>query len=253
MRGVQLIFNKRAKRSGSFGERLLASLITLLAARAVNHETIYAEAGKDCLLSDFYPIVWECPETLKRLAAERRFALCLNDQPPPGIAASFIDAVTTDDFSGGACAADLLCVKGSKRVVVLGGPEGDQRSRQRIAGFRTRIPTAKVVCAESWDFESGLACAPRVMSGKPAGVFACSDRLAHALIHYCRENHLSPPTLVGFDNAPVAEQLHLTTVGIPWSEMAAQAVTLAQSRLNNSTAPARLVILSHEPIRRLTA
>ena len=41
-------------------------------------------------------------------AARRAFALCLNDQPPSGLAGSFVDAITTDDFSGGACAAELL-------------------------------------------------------------------------------------------------------------------------------------------------
>jgi DNA-binding LacI/PurR family transcriptional regulator len=84
-------------------------------------------------------------------------------------------------------------------------------------------------------------------------VFACNDRLAEALIVHCRRQRRPLPPLVGFDNAPVAEHLRLTTIGIPWHTMVTQAVALAVARLAGGTEPARLICLAHEPILRLTA
>jgi len=58
---------------------------------------------------------------------------------------------------------------------------------------------------------------------------------------------------VGFDNAPVAERLRLTTIGIPWATMVTQAVSVIAERLQGSTGSARLICLAHEPVMRLTA
>jgi DNA-binding LacI/PurR family transcriptional regulator len=181
--------------------------------------------------------------------------LLLNDRPPFGLGGSYVDAVTTDDFSGGACAAELLKERTGRSggFVVLGGPEDDARSAQRIAGFRAHAAASRVICAESWFVESGAEKAAAALAAKPAGIFACNDRLAEAVIEHCARRELPLPPLVGFDNAPVAERLRLTTIGIPWATMIAEALQLITARLEGSTQAARLVTLTHEPILRLTA
>jgi DNA-binding LacI/PurR family transcriptional regulator len=98
-----------------------------------------------------------------------------------------------------------------------------------------------------------LAEAEHLLRAKPNGIFACNDRLAEALITHCRKSRVPLPPLVGFDNAPVAEHLRLTTIGIPWQAMVSHAVTLIAARLEGNAESARLVSLSHEPILRLTA
>ena len=256
LRGVQLAFHPRARRKGSFGARLHSMLTAELAARGISIIRSWPDSEvAPRLRRDHYPIFWECRSGMQAAAAGRSFALCLNDQPPFGLAGGYVDAVTTDDFSGGACAAELLKSRtgGAGDFVVLGGPESDRRSQQRIAGFRAHAPAAKVVCAESWFVEGGLDQAAAVLGAKPGGIFACNDRLAEALIIHCRSNRLPLPPLVGFDNAPVAERLRLTTIGIPWQAMVTQAIALVTARLEGSTAPAKLVSLAHEPILRLTA
>ena len=60
------------------------------------------------------------------------------------------------------------------------------------------------------------------------------------------------PALVGFDNAPIAERLRLTTIGIPWGSMVAEAVKIVATRLAGGTDAARLGSLAHEPVQRLT-
>ena len=65
--------------------------------------------------------------------------------------------------------------------------------------------------------------------------------------------HARPlPALAGFDNAPVAERLRLTTVGVPWSELVRHAADLVAARLRGDASPARVTILHHEPVHRLT-
>lgn len=256
LRAVQLVFHPRAKRKGSFGAHLHQLLTTALAARSIAFTQSWPEPGTTPRLrADHYPIFWECRRGIEAAAAARRFALCLNDHPPFGLAGTYIDAVTTDDYSGGACAAELLKNRTGKSrgFAVLGGPADDRRSQQRIAGFRAHMADARSVSAASWFVEAGLAEAEAILTPAPAGIFACNDRLAESLITYCRKHRRPLPPLVGFDNAPVAECLHLSTIGIPWQTMVAQAVDFVLARLEGSTAPARLVSLAHEPVLRLTA
>jgi hypothetical protein len=256
LRGVQLVFHPRARRKGSFGGHLHELLANSLEESGVAFVQSWPEPDSaPRLRADHYPIFWECRGGVAAAASARKFALCLNDQPPFGLGGGYIDAVTTDDFSGGACAAELLKNRtGRKRgFAVLGGPETDRRSQQRIAGFHAHAPDARVVCAKSWFVDDGLTQAATLLDGEPVGVFACNDRLAEALITFCRRSRRTLPPLVGFDNAPVAEYLRLTTIGIPWQTMVAHAVSLATARLQGSTEPARLVGLAHEPVLRLTA
>lgn len=256
LRGAQLIFHPRARRKGSFGAHLLERLEAALTAQGVPWVRSWrAEGRTPRLRADHYPVAWECPPAIQAAASARRFALSLNDRPPVGLGGTYVDAVTTDDFSGGACAAELLKERTGRTdgFAVLGGPADDPRSLQRIAGFRAHAGVNRVVHAESWFLEAGRDQAASVLAGKPTGIFACNDRLAEAVIDHCAAAALKLPPLVGFDNAPVAERLRLTTIGIPWRTMVSEAVQLIAARLRGGTDPARLVSLAHEPIHRLTA
>lgn len=256
LKGVQLIFHPRAKRKGSFGGHLLEQLASALRGQGIDFVRSWPEAGAaPRRRAEYYPVAWECRAAVQAAANERVFALSLNDRPPVGLGGTYVDAVTTDDFSGGACAAELL--KGRTGhdggFAVLAGPADDARSVQRVAGFRAHAGTEMVIAAESWFVEAGLQHAARILAAKPTGIFAANDRLAEALIIYCDEHGEPRPPLVGFDNAPVAERLRLTTIGIPWATMVAQAVQMIGERLAGSTASARHISLAHEPVMRLTA
>ncbi len=255
LRGVQLVFHPRARRKGSFGGHLLALLEAALRADGIDVVRSWP-AGRAVprLCADRYPVIWDCPDALAAAAAARRPALCLNERPPPGLGGVSIDAVTTDDFSGGACAAELLkqrtgCTDG---FVVLGGPPADARSRQRIAGFRSQAGVARVVCAANWFVEGGAARAAEVLRDDPVGIFACNDRLAQAVLVAAADAGRAPPPLVGFDNAPIATRLRLTSIGIPWAAFVAEALALVRARLAGRTDGGRLVCLAHEPALRLT-
>ena len=255
-RGVQLVFHARARRKGSFGAHLLELLEAALAARGIAVVRSWLDAGSQVRLRPgYYPVIWECRAAVQAAAEARQLALVLNDRPPPGLGGGYVDAITTDDFSGGACAAELLRERTGRTgpFAVLGGPPEDERSQQRIAGFRAQAPDARVVFAPSWFVEDGLGAAGELLAGRPAAIFACNDRLAEAVIVASRRSQVPLPPLVGFDNAPVAERLRLTTIGIPWATMVAQALDLIAVRLAGNAIGTRLITLAHEPVLRLTA
>ncbi|MCX6895825.1 MAG: substrate-binding domain-containing protein, partial [Verrucomicrobia bacterium] len=252
-RSVELWFHPRAQRRGSYGAHLLALLKKALADAGVNFSVCWSKAG-DRPAANSYPVLWESPGVLKRVMAVSRYALVLNDRPAPGLAASMVDAVATDDFSAGVCAAQVLCKRPNdgSRFSVLAGPRDDERSKIRVAGFLSRLPQAGVVNAGSWFFEDAQRVAARVLAQNPAGVFCVNDRLAEALLACCREQGRPAPPVVGHDNAPVAEELHLTTIETPWAEMVDAAVAVIRSRLDGNSRPARQIILAQRPVYRLT-
>jgi DNA-binding transcriptional regulator YhcF (GntR family) len=244
--GAALVFHERAKREGSFGARLLEALTEALAQAGIASRTAWGR-DEDLILQDHWlPVLWECPGTMAKLVSERRFLLVLNDTPPPGLASSFVDSVACDDFSGGAAAAELLREAGSgENLAILAGPELDHRSRQRVAGFRSLSNNAKVFWAESWDADAAVKLAPRMVKGRFSGVFCCSDRLAEGLV-----TNGVDAAIIGFDDAPVAESLNLTTIAIPWEEMVAGAVEIIRSRMHGHTGSAAKRIFAPRPVMR---
>jgi len=244
--GAALVFHERAKRSGSFGARLLEDLTQALAQAGIASKRIWSRDEKAAVEDSWLPVLWECPRVMAGLASARRFLLVLNDTPPPGLASSYVDSVACDDFSGGAAAAELLRGAGAaENPAILAGPENDHRSRQRVAGFQSISNTEKVFWAENWDAEAAAKLAPRMARGKFDGVFCCSDRLAEGLV-----TSGVGAAVVGFDDAPVAEVLDLTTIAIPWQEMVAGAVDIIRRRMNGHAGSAAKLIFAPRPVMR---
>jgi hypothetical protein len=254
LKGVELWFSARAARPGSFGAHLLERLEKALSAQRIPYRVQWSpQAGVPA--PEWYPVVWEAPEAPERLIAARRYVLVLNQRPQPGLEASLIDAIATDDFSAGVCAAQVLSGQSSAagRFAVVGGPVEDPRSIQRVAGFRSRLPEAAAITSGGWYLEDGLRVAGRAIAEGGDGIFCVNDRLAEAILVHSRQSKASPPPLIGHDNAPVAEELHLTTIEIPWDEMTAAALSVIQRRLAGDSGAARQIILAQRPVFRLTA
>jgi DNA-binding transcriptional regulator YhcF (GntR family) len=250
-RGVELIFAERARREESFGARLLGMVRGALDRAGLAHRTRWAVAGEraETVAQDWYPVIWEHPELAVDLAAARRFVLVLEDRPVRGLAASFADSVSVDDYSGGMAAAEWLRTRvRAGRVAVLAGPGKDARNRMRVEGFLSVTPRARVVRAGTWFFEEALRVAPRVLDA--AGVFCANDRLAAAVVVAARAAGVARPELVGFDDAPVAERLNITTIAIPWEEVAAAAAEIARRRMAGDIRTAAGLVFSPRPLAR---
>lgn len=248
LRGVALVFHARARRAGSLGAQLLDVVREALRGAAV--PCTVAEAATEPP-ADLLPVFWECPESAAAVGRQRRFAVLLNDRPPAGLGATVVDSFSVDDYSGGAAAAQILAARGGRRrFAVLAGPARDSRSGLRVRGFVDHAPKCEVVSAGTWFAEEAGPAARRVARGGFEAVFCCNDRLAAALLAACADLRQPRPKVVGFDDAPVAESLDLTTIAIPWERFAAGIVELARRRLAGDTATASQQIFAPHPVMR---
>jgi hypothetical protein len=247
--GAQIIFHPRAKRAGSFGERLFKEVTTRLTNDRIPWRATWAERGVQ-LAEGEYPVFWEANEALRACMKAQRSALLLNERPPFGLDAVRIDSISEDDFSGGVCAAQILKQRATgSAFAILAGPADDERSNRRAEGFMSLL-RAPIYHSQTWFFEDGLRIAGSVVARGKNGIFCCNDRLAESVIEWCRAHQRPRPPLIGFDDAPVAEQLSLTTIAIPWSEMAAHAASVIQRRMAGDSSTASHQILMPRPVLR---
>jgi DNA-binding transcriptional regulator YhcF (GntR family) len=251
LRSAFLIFARRAKRPGSFGELLLRHLVFRMEAMGLPFKVTFGSIAAKDIREDVYPVLWESPRLMHDLAADYRFSLVLHDKPPAGIGSLFTDSISVDDFSGGISAGQILSRYSPRRPVVIGGPASDRRSQSRIDGFHQIFPSAKVIIAGSWFFRSALRNIAAPLSSVRADAhFCCSDRLAETTLICYQKLQIPAPVVIGFDNAPVAETLGLTTIGIPWEEVARAAAAVIKKRLEGRTDHASAIVLPLVPVIR---
>jgi DNA-binding LacI/PurR family transcriptional regulator len=254
LREIRLIMSSRARRPHSFGARLLAGLADQLRRLDLRWQFQWAESMENCGGTpdeDGFPVLWEAPDCMEYCRNHSLRALILNDRPAPGLDATLLDSVSLDDFFGGCCAAEMLqrASPGKRDFAVISGPD-DLRSNDRVGGFRSRIPRAAIIPAGGWYLEHGLAVARRALQIGKSGIFCVNDRLAEAVVICATENGFQRPPLVGFDNAPIATDLNLSTIAIPWEEMAADAANIIERRINRDTSAARRRLITPQPILR---
>jgi DNA-binding transcriptional regulator YhcF (GntR family) len=251
LQSALLIFARRAKRSGSFGDLLLRQLVAKMKAMEIPFEVIFGGSTSKHVREDVYPVLWESPRLMHDLSADYRFSLVLHDKPPAGIGSLFTDSISVDDFSGGITAGQILSRYSPRRPVVVGGPVADGRSQSRIDGFRQIFPSAQVLEAGTWFFRSAVQNIAAPLSALRAdALFCCSDRLAQATLICYQKLKIPAPIVIGFDNAPVAETLSLSTIGIPWEEVARAAAAVIMKRLGGQTDHASAVVLPPVPVIR---
>ena len=248
---VQLIFHPRARVRGSFGAKLLAAIREQLVGAGFDEPRL--SFGDAPLCPEALPVLWEADESLQRCVRESRRAIMINDRPAPGLDAMRIDSVGTDDFVGGVLAAQYVgrLLGDAARCAILAGPKTDRRSRLRVAGFQSERATT-VTHARSWYATDAEAVAGRLLRAEPDAVFCANDRLAQGMLRVASRRGLPLPAIVGYDDAPIAQELRLTTVAIPWAALAAGLARLVRDRLAGATDPAThlvyypTLVLRHE-------
>jgi len=119
-----------------------------------------------------------------------------------------------------------------------------------VAGFLSLAPDASVVAAKGWFARDGYHAAKEVLKNEPTGVFGCNDRLVEGIVRRYRERNVAIPPIVGFDDAPIAATLGLTTIAIPWTEIGRAVARLSQARLAGDTAGSQHLLLHPVPVFR---
>ena len=258
LEGVQLVFNRRAKLINSFGAKLLELLTRRLDVAHINYEITFItpkQRNKVHIPTSRFPVLWEASVVVDQCVKQQRSLVIIDDRPPMGAAAAYVDSVSVDDFSGGVCAAQLLllflkengCV--DNHFSILAGPADDLRSQARVSGFCSVTP-AQVVIAGSWYREDGYSVVDQVLKTNPSGIFCCNDSLAEAVIAYAKDHHLRLPAIVGFDDAPAAETHNLTTIALPWTEIVQNLFNVIHRRLEGDRSVSSQIVLNPRPVIR---
>ena len=107
-----------------------------------------------------------------------------------------------------------------------------------------------MVHAADWFAESGKKAAAKVLDARPQGVFAANDRLAEGFLTACRSRGITPPAVIGYDDAPIAEPLGLTTIALPWRDLATAIADRARARLSEPDSAACTSLLQPRVIVR---
>lgn len=245
---VELIFHPRAKRPGSFGAFLLARLASGLAQERIAYRIQFAEKATG-FEGNAHPVLWEAdPGEIAR--ATGHYWTLLNNRPEPGLAAAFCDSISVDDFSGGVAAGQVIRDTGRRSALIISGPQTDPRSRNRVAGLRQVFPDATILAADGWEIAPDSSIPREVASLAPAALFTANDRLAEGILGHFSAQGLAPPFTVGFDDAPIAARLGISTIAIPWAEIRASAIEMLKRRLAGDASTGRSIVLSPRAVRR---
>jgi LacI family transcriptional regulator len=147
--------------------------------------------------------------------------------------------ITTNDREGAIEVAKYLESLGHRHIGLITGPQRYLSARERGGGFletlrRRGIKLAtKYVAEGGYTFESGVACAERLLAlhPRPTAIFTLNDEMAAGVYKAAYRLGLRIPeqlSVVGFDDNPIASRLwpSLTTVRLPIRDMGLSAAAL---------------------------
>lgn len=154
--------------------------------------------------------------------------------------------VDVDGHAGTAAATKRLLDKGHRRIGFVGWPEGSGVGDDRRSGWADTLSTAGIdrtglSTATENTVAEGRAAATE-LAARGADSFVCaSDTLALGVLEMVRDRVSKggePLAVIGFDDAPAAAAMGLSTVAQPLREAAATCVDLVTSALNTPAAAA---------------
>ncbi len=175
----------------------------------------------------------------KDLARLRSRAIPIVMMDPYGAPTTEAPSIGSADWNGGFLATQHLIALGHKRIAIITGPETMMASTARLSGYRAALDSAGIplrrdyIRPGAFHRDDGVAEGRDLLSGAepPTAIFASSDLQALGVYEAARSLGLRIPddvSVVGYDDLPIAQWVGppLTTVRVPLSEMAEQAMHL---------------------------
>lgn len=224
-------------------------------------------AGKALIVADTRPAEGRPPSLEAFLNPTRSDGVILLDgsgdpgpgdlRPPMVMACEWIDgsglpAVAADNTSGARQAIAHLAGLGHRTVAVIGGPEGNVLTRDRMAGAEAAAREAGVALTRlTGDFglDSGVTAARAYLAlpDRPTGVFAFSDAMACGFLAAVQRAGLRVPadlSVIGFDDIDIAPHLlpALTTIHQPREAIGACAAQTVLALAAGEAPPGRQVL-----------
>ncbi|MDF2640521.1 MAG: LacI family DNA-binding transcriptional regulator [Novosphingobium lindaniclasticum] len=159
-----------------------------------------------------------------------------------------------DDRLGGYLATRHLLDLGHRRIGIIAGPTFASSARLRTEGYRQALEEANVavdpalIVESSFSIEAGADAAETLMDlpERPSAIFAVNDNTAIGALSALTNRGLSVPedmSLVGYNDIPIVSHLPtpLTTLRVPFDQIAAAALELLEQRPEEASAKLRLV------------
>jgi LacI family transcriptional regulator len=173
---------------------------------------------------------------------ERRFPLVLVNR----VVVGHCDAVEGDNRAGAIAAIDHLVELGHRQIGMVTGDARASTTRQRTQGFEDGLAELGVplrldyVRSSDFTYPAAYRAAIDLLSlnDRPTAIFCHNDLTAFAVVNAARSLNISVPgelSVIGYDDVRESawESYNLTTVKQQFPEMAARAVDLLESRIED--------------------
>lgn len=157
-----------------------------------------------------------------------------------------VSAVCLDDTKGGYLATQHLLSMGHRSIVVILGPEHEECTTNRLAGYMNALREAdikvdqRLIIHGDWSAESGQAAIKKFLDYQVefSAIFAQNDRMALGAISALREVGYSIPddvSVIGYDNLPLTAYFDppLTTIHQPIEKFGQTGIQLLLDAINN--------------------
>ena len=144
-----------------------------------------------------------------------------------------------DNYEASLGLAKYVLSLGYQQIAYITGPEIVSTGEDRLAGLSAALASRgielSVLCRGDFTFESGYACAQRILSDtRVDAILAANDLMAFGVLRAAEERRVSVPKdlgVAGFDHVPhipYATFMHpqLTTVEVPVYELGRAAASL---------------------------
>jgi len=158
-----------------------------------------------------------------------------------------------DDKLGGYLATRYLIDLGHRRIGLISGPDYASSAIGRRQGYLQAMQEAgleindKWIVGSSFSIDAGVQATDTLMSlkNRPTAVFAVNDNTAIGAMSKLTELGLRVPddiSLVGYNDVPVVSHLPvpLTSVRVPFDQIANGALDLLSMRMTDVEVPVRL-------------
>ena len=147
-------------------------------------------------------------------------------------------------------AVEYLLTLGHRRIAFVGGDPDVAVTAERLRGYRAALAAANIPLCQSWvDFgyfaeDGGFQAVQRMMQlgrEQPTAYYAANDLMAIGVMRALRERGICVPgeiSVIGTNNSPESAHVHpgLTTVQVPYAEMAATALKILLEHIENPCA-----------------
>ena len=174
-------------------------------------------------------------------------------------------AVCLDDFNGGYLATQYLLSLGHKSIVIILGPENEECTKNRLAGYIKALDDAgieadqRLIIQGDWSAGTGSSVITKFLRYQVdfSAIFAQNDRMALGAMRALREAGLRIPqdvSVVGYDDLPLTSYFDppLTTIHQPIESFGQIGVQLLLEAVNNPDTKPRTIRLDPSLIIRET-